>query len=352
MTPSKASGENHLSIGDEIVHAVLPCARCESPAPAEGLRATWFGDGSGRTHAICASCSDTWNSRRPHMRDAQTFLDELKAGKAEPAFDTDIRVGDVVEVVSHDEEAMLKSGWVGTAQAVGSRAVVRSTCCSSLGMKQTFCLFEPGDLRGAHGRFRVIERERKAYGRPEDRALGVLLDAADRVGAVETASRYKSAGTEAANSGKSWTIAGTFVEEKRDTLPAPAIDPDPLTCPWCNAAVAVGQGHTLGATTHPKCGPYWYRLQERVSAGAYDIPEERESVRRFVDAQAAPPPCRHCGKPNATTVIGAGSGKIKDVTCRACALSRERKKRGEVAAPEIDPVAGWSAGSTATWEWP
>jgi hypothetical protein len=252
-------------------------------------------------------------------------------------FDADIRVGDVVEVVSLDEAGMrvrglalpasLGAGLRGAVRSVGRRCVLIETVHG---------------LYAVHGHFRILERDGKPHVRTERLANLPQLPVF----------RLESETGEALGVGHQLTGGA----KKRETVPAAA--PEPEHCAWCRKDLTgAKRGATVsiektGERTCFDCMPYYAALLMRTEAGAYDTPDERESVRRFVDGKSAPSPCRHCGKPNAFTVYGGGL-KVKDITCRACAMSRERDKRGERPGAEIDPTSEWSAGSNPNGaEWP
>lgn len=73
--------------------------------------------------------------------------------------------------------------------------------------------------------------------------------------------------------------------------------------------------------------------------GAYDCPEEREAVRRFVDARHVVR-CECGAEPDPRSF----AGECADCQATAC---KELKPY-----PEIDPIEEWSAGATQGWEWP
>jgi hypothetical protein len=280
-----------LAVRDEFL-----CSICSGPMPTDAL-------GKMRTGAGRSACGCTLR-------------------EVEPAFDTDIRVGDVVEVVSSRNSVR--------AAVVGYRGVARRVARSNAYEGADFVAFDEPLLTSCHGRFRVIEREGKAYERPEDKALGVLLDATDRVDAVEKARRDEIPCPDESGRGR---CDGCEVRgETRDTLAVSHRDP---ICNWCSKPIT---NTDPGAAPwpdvvhlHGECLPYWSALEKRVKGGAYDIPEERESVRRFVDGHRDKASC-----PPPSDDGGALPYQPIDERIREARLSGE-----------VDPVSGWTAWATA-----
>jgi hypothetical protein len=246
-----------------------------------------------------------------------------------PAFDTDIRIGDVVEVVSIDEEAMRKRGCSRAFLAKlspGEHILVGAT--SVLDTGTVLVNEQSGQCRYRYGRFRVLERDGKAYVRetarstqPKRKTVALFGSRADVEAQLKVASddvvfvwvrdvgcmrghRFTSAVNlsidpvpaelEVALS-VHWdfgvgppqivSIPALEAEEerKRDTISAPAPETDETLCAWCNKPCS-DSGDTLGATTHKDCARYWLGLQERLKVGdVNDCAEERDSVRCFVD---------------------------------------------------------------------
>jgi hypothetical protein len=321
-TPSKASGENHLSTatsapctGYDAIGRFL-CAKCGDripPGPLASLGEGW----------LCEGCM---GKNRPAFG-VDVRVRKAQAKKPEPVFDTDIRVGDVVEVVSIDDTVTPKSGEVGAR----GRVLYVNEYMTPPPHRTFYTVVLEGVDGYVHGRFRVIEREGKAYGRNEDKTLRVLLDTADRVDAVENARRDASPCPD--ESGRGRCDGCEACGEKRDTQLAVS-SRDPI-CNWCSKPITDTDPDAAPwpdvVHLHGECFPYWSALEKRVKGGAYDIPEERESVRRFVDAQLDKASC-----PPPSDDGGALPYQPIDERIREARLSSE-----------VDPVSGWSAWATA-----
>jgi hypothetical protein len=401
----------------------------------------------------------------------------LQRHDAVPEFDSDIRVGDVVEVVDVSTEDLGDGARFHTSRKlVGfTGKVLRYDAFAHAGWQRV--RFTCGEC--AFGRFRVIEREGKAYERSEDKALGVPLDADDPVdgdyltdlargtirmlptltpshldtlgtawdrprlegepdavyrGRVET--RIRSVYEERATKTKTDELAeqicervmqrsmGSFAKAMRDQdnrhyRPAGTVGLDrsiakvrdecnkhtyavaggpgaggpigpPLaavaqqaadgfkqarreadkfavsvsaaverlgarTCAWCRNPITEDMravSFSDGAETHRLCHRYYAALVERLATGgAHDCPEERESVRRFVDAQKpSGARCRCCGAQLSTAGGLAGSSWCGDCTGNTrgvCFNNNTRKpaldQRIAAAQSETDSVSEWGA---------
>lgn len=397
---------------ERAIHDAFLCSKCDAPVAVTLLGRLVGADGRSR----CERCA----RKEQHEMYAN---DVISRSAPEPVFDADIRVGDLVEVVSIDHEAVNEvltnqpchASWLAK---VGERMIVGTLSCESpIGCREHYVtnLSEEGTgrHRWCHGRFRILERDGKVYVREKARgastrrvesvcnlvtgevtiaadskldALGCQWEIERNAGESDAAYRsrleakirgcYEPGPPTAfdrsverlrqrirslpgppvfkppdlprmpsfAFEGPEFTDA---VSEKRDTLPAPAPNATETCapCAWCGLAFAgddpceTSDGdnwvHSAG------CGAYYSVLRERLATGgAYDTPEERESVRRFVDWNL--PAARRC-ECGATADPRSFTPECADCAATACRIPE---------APEREQEHPWSAGSTATWEWP
>lgn len=115
-----------------------------------------------------------------------------------------------------------------------------------------------------------------------------------------------------------------------DPPPNPSPRTAQSTCAWCNETTFFG-------CTRTTCIACADALSERLYAGANDCPEERDSVRRWVDRQTPTKSCRGCTRPL--------EQDAHVLFCSDCAVSKPER----VAVVTEEP-SGWSAWATATDE--
>jgi len=276
-----------------------------------------------------------------------------------PPYDTDIRVGDLVEVVSWDEKAMLQAGFrkgQSVAAEVGFRGVVASRNKSGYG-EQTFCAFDEPKVCAAHGRFRILERGGKPYvrcGTYDNAAQVVTMPDGSKMTTKEVYD-WLAAPDAKPEPPDSVVVAGGRLRECLDAsadrmlLKQLAEEHEPPKCAWCGEGDAPGCVGRDGATSPlcVACQPYWSALQSRLSAGgAHDCPEERESVRRWVDGQRPAIVCLRdeCGKPTTSQYH----------ICNDCGgLHPDDRGSLDQRIREAQPDQSTAAaGMTAAWEWP
>jgi hypothetical protein len=116
--------------------------------------------------------------------------------------------------------------------------------------------------------------------------------------------------------------------------------PKPPPCRWCGVSPDVPidhAGYNKYGCAKLDCVRYDLALKERLYAGANDCPEERDSVRRWVDRQRVTSSCRGCTRPL--------EQDAHVLFCSDCAVS----KPARVAVVTEEP-SGWSAWATATDE--
>jgi hypothetical protein len=260
--------------------------------------------------------------------------DLMKACESpDPAYDTDIRVGDLVQVVALDSASMREAEQFRrdnpNKEPDQPRPVAAPGYINNVDRYESARRDGGADYvrflgnRYAWGRFRILERDGEPY---------------ERAGRLVVAPR---------------TTGDALVPVIGS---APAADP----CAWCSSESCTGARALPYAG---RCGKYQVALEERLAiGGTNDCEAERESVRRFVDARE---PRRRCA-------CGAelmGALARADRQCGDCRRTAERDRarveprtensldeRITEAQPpsesERDPTSGWSAGATPSAEWP
>jgi hypothetical protein len=256
-----------------------------------------------------------------------------------PEFDTDIRIGDVVEVVSIDEEAMRTDGCRVTdySTMVGQRLLVAISGESGFGSRQQSIHGDAARADGngvvryyRHGRFRILERDGKAYVRSvEEKRDTIPVPAPDAADAMAQACERVH-------------------EHMQKALAAQVVKPEAPRCAWCAEPIAPGAKRVIhldiGTAAHGECNGYYEKLRERLSTGgAHDTPEERESVRRFVDAERQYSRC----------ACGAQTSEHRSCAdCRTLKVMPRRPLDARIAEADDDPPSCWQAGATPGAEWP